>query len=375
MREAQAAAAGMLVLGILAACCHSANEFARRGALGRDSQRTLPPPLVAAPQRTAQPLAPQPPAAPPPAPRRTRRTPPPPPAAPTVTRRTVAATPSPPPARPSSPAPARPSPPPRRRGRERVALSLCRASEQPLRLGDEALDRVCEQSSTIGGMAPSQYRLILKTLVEQKPTNMLVFSVGSDTPLWVKLNDGGYTTFVENSREWADKVRRSSPGAEITVVNYTNSFSRCKEDAALIAAGDASALRRNDLPHLRRRWGDRDFSVIFVDGPMGMTGSPLARHGRLQSATTALIVACGVVRRRGGTVTVFLHDCERPCEDHIARGVFAGRVAACQVWPRVELARDGRKAPSADVTLHRYDIRADHPTCNLASVQELVRRT
>eukprot|EP01065_Artemidia_motanka_P025262 TRINITY_DN3021_c0_g3_i2.p1 TRINITY_DN3021_c0_g3~~TRINITY_DN3021_c0_g3_i2.p1 ORF type:complete len:497 (+),score=159.77 TRINITY_DN3021_c0_g3_i2:63-1493(+) len=260
-------------------------------------------------------------------------------------------------------------------GPRRVAIEKCVASAVPISLGIPDLDKTCAESSTIGGMAPSQYRVLIKAILERRPTDMLVFSVGSDTPLWRRVNQGGYTTFVEDSLMWANQVRDMSPGVDINVLNYTIDFANCMTDAGLIAKGDADAVRRNDLPALRSKLASRVFRIIFVDGPMGMTGNKQAKHGRVQSAFTALLIACDVAATHGGTVTVFLHDCERPCEDEIARRVFDSRVARCQVWPPSELARDGRRAPSADVTLHRYEIGADHPTCQLPAVRQYLKST
>ena len=57
-----------------------------------------------------------------------------------------------------------------------------------------------------GLMSKKQYLKIAKKLSESSPCNLLVFGLGEDSYLWKKINNGGVTIFLEDSKEWIASI-------------------------------------------------------------------------------------------------------------------------------------------------------------------------
>eukprot|EP01062_Namystynia_karyoxenos_P077139 TRINITY_DN7703_c0_g1_i3.p2 TRINITY_DN7703_c0_g1~~TRINITY_DN7703_c0_g1_i3.p2 ORF type:complete len:340 (+),score=41.63 TRINITY_DN7703_c0_g1_i3:73-1092(+) len=235
------------------------------------------------------------------------------------------------------------------------------APTPPVTTGDAVLDARAQASSAIGGMAPSQYRMIIREVLRLRPTNLLVFSVGGDTALWRELNKGGKSVFFEDVPAWADKVRQMSPGADIRMLTYKTIPSQCIADALALGSADVArataAVANYDFAEARRGVESIPWRIIHVDGPQGGT------RGRIQSALMGIVVACSVARIHGGSVTLFFHDAQRPCENEISRQLFSARVVECQRWPDSERTAKGERSPQPEITLHRYNITADHESC------------
>jgi uncharacterized protein (TIGR01627 family) len=128
--------------------------------------------------------------------------------------------------------------------------------------------------------------------------NLLVFGVGRDSVVWLWLNRGGRTVFLESSAHWAARVRAQIPWIIIYPVRYGTRLSQWKE---LLAA--APGELRLALPTMV---AETPWDVIFVDAPMGCDGRC---PGRMQSIYTAAVLA-----RRTGGVDVLVHDCDREAE-------------------------------------------------------------
>eukprot|EP01065_Artemidia_motanka_P033314 TRINITY_DN40295_c0_g1_i1.p1 TRINITY_DN40295_c0_g1~~TRINITY_DN40295_c0_g1_i1.p1 ORF type:complete len:386 (+),score=68.02 TRINITY_DN40295_c0_g1_i1:68-1159(+) len=248
----------------------------------------------------------------------------------------------------------------------RVKPTCLHSMDVPVKLGNEEQDALAQKHSSLGGMAPSQYRHIMRRLMERAPADVLVFSVGNDSPLWKDLNVKGRTVFAEDIPGWAEKVKEKMPDIHIELVNYTVNAGNCRRDIAAIKSGSVDAVRDTDLPLFRRKFASYKWRLILVDGPSGFT------RGRVQASVTALISACNTVRRHGGTVSVFLHDCERSCEALISTNLLK-EITACQVWPRSEVTGGGQRPQNADITLHQFEISRDSPACAHPGVQAALK--
>ena len=65
----------------------------------------------------------------------------------------------------------------------------------------------------------AEYKYI-GSLIEKHMSNILIFSVGKDSDLWIKLNKLGNTVFLEDVRKWIRFSRNVSPDINIIKVNY-----------------------------------------------------------------------------------------------------------------------------------------------------------
>ncbi len=154
-----------------------------------------------------------------------------------------------------------------------------------------------------GQATVEEYTLVHGVLRERAPCRLLVFGVGRDTPLWLQINAGGTTVFLEDVRQWAVVARAASPGSTVYDVQYglTRRFLW-----PLLRHRPRASLMMRDLPPqvLETPW-----DVILVDAPRGNSWKS---RGRMQSICTAGVLAA----RRGADV--FVHDCHRAVEAECA---------------------------------------------------------
>lgn len=142
-------------------------------------------------------------------------------------------------------------------------------------------------------LTPEQLKAITKTL--GRGCNFLVFGVGNDSPFWLKANKGGKTIFIENDKEWANKVKSMCPGIKIIPINYDTKLSDWEK---LINHPESLSLELG--PEIR----NTNWDVILVDAPPGYAQD---KPGRMKSIYQASIL----IKDRGH---VFVHDCDRPVE-------------------------------------------------------------
>lgn len=154
-----------------------------------------------------------------------------------------------------------------------------------------------------GQATVEEYSLVYRTLAQKVPCRLLVFGVGRDTPLWLDVNRGGITVFLEDVKKWADFAREASPGSTVYCVKYglTRRFMW-----PLLKRLPADRLQLRGLPEEVR---NTDWDVILVDAPRGTNWkSP----GRMKSVYTAAVLAAK------SCADVFVHDCHRKVERECA---------------------------------------------------------
>jgi hypothetical protein len=137
------------------------------------------------------------------------------------------------------------------------------------------------------------------------PTSLLVFGVGNDSPLWMELNPGGRTAFLEDDPTWFAQVTAAHPALEGHLVQYGT---RRTQWRALLHSPDQLRMAL-PAPILEHRW-----DVVLVDGPAGHRDFTV---GRMKS----LYMAAQLVKPGG---SVFVHDAEREVETAYAQQYLAG---------------------------------------------------
>mmetsp|Transcript_118589 Transcript_118589/g.342926 ORF Transcript_118589/g.342926 Transcript_118589/m.342926 type:complete len:357 (-) Transcript_118589:200-1270(-) len=134
--------------------------------------------------------------------------------------------------------------------------------------------------------------------VDDVGANLLVFSLGHDSPMWLALNHAGLTRFVETSKEWV-AMQQPNIQAVTLLAEYGHHYGeaygiRCDPDRL-------GHFLRTMPPTLRRTCWD----VILVDAPNGWA------PGRMGAIYTAAQLA-------GPHTVVFVEDCERMVEGNYA---------------------------------------------------------
>jgi hypothetical protein len=150
-------------------------------------------------------------------------------------------------------------------------------------------------------ISPSQVEIVASCLRARAPgARMLVFGLGNDTPMWLRLNADGETLFVEHDRSFIDRARVTTPAASVIAYDFgahttvMGSFSM-----------SADALESVPMPP---EIADGSWDVILVDGP---TGYRMGDPGR----ALPLLWTSRVMSRR---THIFVDDYNRPLERHFA---------------------------------------------------------
>lgn len=145
-----------------------------------------------------------------------------------------------------------------------------------------------------------EYSLIAEKLLEKTPCNMLVFGVGNDSSMWMDLNVGGKTVFLEDNMGWYKLIKAKRPNIQSYLVNYTTTRKEWKS----LLKSDCKLLYMS-LPDevLETKW-----DIIFVDGPAGGNKAEEV-PGRMQSIYMASLLASVALN-----CDVFVHDCNRKIE-------------------------------------------------------------
>jgi len=140
-----------------------------------------------------------------------------------------------------------------------------------------------------------QLQEIINTLEKKRPCNFLVFGLGNDTPLWNRVNKKGRTVFLENMKEWYDKVIEKNTKTEAYIVKYTTKRKNWKK---LLKNKKKLFLK------LPKEITEIKWDVILVDAPRGWRDD---QPGRMQS----IYMASKLIKKKGH---IFVHDCWREVE-------------------------------------------------------------
>ena len=110
-------------------------------------------------------------------------------------------------------------------------------------------------------MSHAKIEMIAGAISNRSPgCNLLVFGLGNDSPLWHNLNHAGHTLFVENNKEWMERIVPANPFLNVMFCDYTPVTVRRS------LASPISVLRKARPPEklLEHPW-----HVIIIDAPNG----------------------------------------------------------------------------------------------------------
>jgi IRX15/IRX15L/GXM len=166
------------------------------------------------------------------------------------------------------------------------------------------LTRICPSDSNISKMrelneiqlSSEQLQVIIKAVKSTPSCRLLVFGLGNDSMFWSKLNRGGLTVFLEDNKDWLEKITRRSKRITAFLVHYNT---QRKDWKKLL---ESPSLLNMSLPNevKREKW-----DVILVDGPEGWKDF---HPGRMKS----IYLSSRLIKDPGH---IFVHDCDREIED------------------------------------------------------------
>ena len=153
-------------------------------------------------------------------------------------------------------------------------------------------------------LSEREYLYITKTISPRIPGNFLIFSVGKDSGLWMDINAGGKTVFLEDNSEWLQWAKSTYQDLEAYLVKYDTQRTQWQD--LLNRHREGENCLDLELPEsiLATEW---DF--IFVDAPAGYLDET---PGRMKSIYAAAKLASA---SRIHHTDIFVHDCDREVED------------------------------------------------------------
>ncbi|MET0034017.1 MAG: TIGR01627 domain-containing protein [Limnospira maxima] len=161
-----------------------------------------------------------------------------------------------------------------------------------------------------GQMSFEEYLYIVEVMLQSAPGNFLVFGLGQDSNLWLEVNRGGRTVFLEDNLYWLNKITAVEPTIESYLVKYDTKIKDWIDHLKNISnhVGSLSLELPQSIKNTAWEW-------ILVDAPRGTNDET---PGRMKSIYTAASLA-----KQHRNTHIFVHDCNRNVES-IYSGYFIG---------------------------------------------------
>lgn len=171
-------------------------------------------------------------------------------------------------------------------------------------------------------LTEKECRYIADIISNTAPSNLLVFGVGFDSGLWLKLNQGGETVFLEHDHKWIELIKTKVPDIHICEVQYTTK----RRQWQLLLFTSMIGITNRLVLNLPGEIYEKAWDIIFVDSPQG--DSPLM-PGRMQSIYTASILK---------SKHVLVHDCDRRVERKYSERFLGNKIKQTDrlihyIWP------------------------------------------
>jgi len=144
-------------------------------------------------------------------------------------------------------------------------------------------------------LSTMQIKVICKTIKRKTPCKLLVFGLGNDSHFWSSLNQNGTTFFLEDNKDWFQKISKSSKNIKAFLVNYDTKRENWKS-----MLEDTSLLEMTLPDEVEKEAWD----IILVDAPTGWNDQT---PGRMKS----IFLSSKLIKNSGD---VFIHDCDREVE-------------------------------------------------------------
>ncbi|KAL5215962.1 hypothetical protein ABZP36_007363 [Zizania latifolia] len=226
----------------------------------------------------------------------------------------------------------------------------------------DALVHYASTSNATHRMTDTDIRAISAVLRARGPGNLLVFGLGAESPLWLALNHGGRTVFLDENEFYVKYLEPRHPGLEAYDVSYTTKVRDFRDLVDAARASRAAECRPiqnllfsecrlaiNDLPN---ELYDVAWDIILIDGPSGWNPTS---PGRMASIfTTAVLARTGATAAKGPT-DVLVHDFQFEVE---------------QVLSKEFLCDENRVAGSGTPSLAHFVIRGGGPRDAFCSGQQ-----
>ena len=159
----------------------------------------------------------------------------------------------------------------------------------------EQLRDLCRPYCSPHQMSLHEYVEITHVINQRSPCNVLIYGLGNDSDLYMKINPEGNNIFVETDREWIQKASKKVPVDNIIHHVFQTSVKQSLENKC------TSTYILSNYLHLY------DWNVIIVDGPRGWRNDMMGREIPIRESSY-------ILKNINSSVDVFVHDVDRPLE-------------------------------------------------------------
>ncbi|KAJ9145807.1 hypothetical protein P3X46_028142 [Hevea brasiliensis] len=160
----------------------------------------------------------------------------------------------------------------------------------------------------------------LRVLEKKSPCNFLVFGLGHDSLMWISLNHGGRTVFLEEDKSWIEQIKEKIPSLESYHVSYDT---KVHQADGLMETGMGEECKVVSDPRFSKcQLALKGFpsDVYDIEWDLIMVDAPTGYHDEAPGRMTAIYTAGLMARNReSGETDVFVHDVDRVVEDKFSK--------------------------------------------------------
>lgn len=158
-----------------------------------------------------------------------------------------------------------------------------------------SLHDYCQQFCSPYQMSLEEYIRIASVILSRKPCYILVYGLGKDSEMYIRLNEGGVTVFVETDIQWILYIKSQLPHANIVHHTFPTTVKMSLENECTST-------------YVRPAYIDfHPWDIIIVDAPFGGKDEGMGREFPIREAAERFGSA-------STKVDVFVHDVDRSLE-------------------------------------------------------------
>lgn len=159
----------------------------------------------------------------------------------------------------------------------------------------EQLSDLCRPYCSPNQMSLREYVEITHAINQRSPCNVLIYGLGNDSELYMKMNPKGINIFIETDIEWIKKASKKIPVDNIIHHVFQTSVEKSLQNKC------TSPYIFSNYLHLH------DWDVIIVDAPKGWCNDMAGREIPIRESSS-------ILKKTNSKVDVFVHDVDRPLE-------------------------------------------------------------
>lgn len=164
------------------------------------------------------------------------------------------------------------------------------------------IEDLCKFTLSPNQMSLKEYMKICEVIKEKSPCNILVYGLGNDSFLYHFINKNGYTLFIEDNKEWIEKI-----GEKYGYLNYEYFNFPTTVGKSLFTKFSSTI----STPFINQK----DWDIIIVDGPSGYDKDNPGTEIPIKESANHF-------KSSSKNIDVFIHDINRVLENSACNKFF-----------------------------------------------------